>query len=72
MDIGSKIQEIVTKIQNNKDFAAEFSANPAKAIETIVGVDLPDDQVNAVIEGVKSKLSVDQAGGILGSIKKLF
>ena len=72
MDIGSKIQEIVAKIQNNKEFASEFSTNPVKAIESIVGIDLPDDQVNAVIEGVKGKLSVDQAGGILGSIKKLF
>jgi uncharacterized protein YpuA (DUF1002 family) len=72
MDINGKIQEIVSKIKNDKEFAAKFTSDPVKALESVVGIDLPDDQVNALIQGVKSKISVDKAGDILGSIKKLF
>jgi len=72
MDIKAKIEEIVSKIQNDKDFASAFMNDPAKALESVVGIDLPDDQINALIQGVKSKISVDKVGGVLGSIKKLF
>lgn len=41
-----------------------------KAIESVFGVDLPDEQVKALIEGVKAKVSFDRAGDLLDSIKK--
>ena len=72
MDIKSKIEEIVSKVQNNKDFADDFKSNPVKAIESIVGINLPDDQINALIDGVKAKLTMDKAGDVLDSFKKLF
>ncbi len=72
MDIKSKIEEIVSKVQNNKDFADDFKSNPVKAIESIVGINLPDDQINALIDGVKAKLAMDKAGDVLDSFKKLF
>lgn len=72
MDIKAKIEEIVSKVKNDKDFAAKFKSNPVQAVESVIGMDLPDDQINSIVDGVKAKLSVDQAGGILGSIKKLF
>ena len=56
-------------MQNDKDFATKFQNEPVKAIETIVGVDLPDDQVNAVIDAVKAKIS---GGDILNTITGLF
>lgn len=72
MDIKGKIEEIVSKVQNDKDFAAKFKSNPIQAVESILGVDLPDDQVKSVVDGVKAKLSVDDASGALGSIKNIF
>lgn len=72
MDIKGKIEEIVTKVKNDKDFAAKFQSNPIQAVESIIGVDLPDDQIKSVVDGVKAKISVDKAGDALGSIKKLF
>lgn len=72
MDIKSKIEEIVLKVQNNKDFADDFKDDPVKAIEKIVGINLPDDQINALIDGVKAKLTMDKAGDVLDSFKKLF
>lgn len=72
MDIKGKIEELVEKVKSDKDFASKFSKEPVKAIESVLGVDLPDDQVQSLIDGVKAKVSLDQAGGLLGSVKKLF
>lgn len=73
MDIKAKIEEIVEKIKNDKNFAADFQKDPVKAVERVVGVDLPDDQINAVIDGIKAKISVDDVkdkiGGLLGKFK---
>lgn len=73
MDIKAKIEEIVNKVKNDKDFAAKFTSDPVKAVEGVLGIDLPDDQINAVIEGVKSKISVDdikdKIGGFFGGLK---
>lgn len=72
MDIKGKIEEIVSKVKNDKDFAAKFTSNPIQAVESIIGMDLPDDQIKSVVDGVKAKIAVDNAGGVLGSVKNLF
>ncbi|NLO22491.1 MAG: hypothetical protein GX119_10935 [Syntrophomonadaceae bacterium] len=72
MDIKAKIEEVVDKIKSDKDFASKFSRDPVKAIESILGIDLPDDQINPLIEGVKAKVSLDKADDLLGQVKKLF
>ena len=72
MDIKGKINEIVQKVKSDKDFGKKFKNDPIKAVESVLGVDLPDDQVNGIIEGAKAKLSLDKAGDTLGSLKKLF
>ncbi|MGG0814208.1 hypothetical protein ABE142_16325 [Paenibacillus alvei] len=72
MDIKAKIEEVVTKVKNDPDFSSKFMSDPVSAIESVIGIDLPNDQINALIEGVKAKLTVDKASGIFDSIKKLF
>lgn len=72
MDIKKEIEKIVEKIKADKDFAAKFAKEPVKALESVLGIDLPDDQINALIEGVKAKVSLDKAGDLLSGIKKLF
>ena len=74
MDIKAKIEEIVNKIKSDKSFADEFKTDPVKAVENVIGVDLPDDQINKVIDGIKAKISVDgvkdKVGGLLGKFGK--
>lgn len=67
-----KIEEIVKKVKDDKDFAKKFKENPVKAVESVLGVDLPDDQINGIIEGVKAKIQVDNAGDLLNKAKGLF
>jgi len=74
MDIKAKIEELVNKIKSDKSFADEFKTDPVKAVEKVIGVDLPDDQINKVIDGIKAKISVDdvkdKVGGLLGKFGK--
>ena len=72
MDIKDKIEDIVSKIKNDKKFAKKFKEDPIKAVESVFGIDLPDEQIKPLIEGIKAKIAGDKASGILGSIKKLF
>ena len=50
----------------------KFQKDPVKALEDVLGVDLPDDVINQVIAGVKTKLTADKAAGAVDAIKKLF
>ena len=72
MDIKAKIEEIVKKLTADKTLMARFEKNPASVIEEYVGVDLPDEQVNQLVDGIKAKIKLDQVGDMLGGIGKLF
>lgn len=66
-----KIDEIVEKIKNDKDFAKKFKEDPVKALEEVSELDLPDDKINDIITAVKAKIKLDDSK-ILGKIKGLF
>lgn len=68
MDIKKKIEEIVEKIKKDPQLLEKFQKDPVKAVEGIIGVDLPDDQINPIIEGVKIKLSADNVSSVIGNI----
>lgn len=72
MDIADKIKELVEKITKDDDLKEQFQKNPVAVVEKLTGKDLPDDAVEKVVDGVKAKISVDKAGDLLGSLKKLF
>ncbi len=66
MDVKAKIEELVKKIQSDEALQAQFKEDPVKAVEGLVGVDLPDDTVQAVVTGVKAKLNLNALGGLFG------
>ena len=60
------IGKVIDIIQDDDKFEAKFKANPAKAIEEVLGMDLPDDTVNAVVAAVKAKeLQLDNLDDVL-------
>ncbi len=73
MDIKAKIDEIVNKVKSDEGFANKFKSEPVKAVEDVLGVDLPDDQISKVVEGVKAKVNLggiaDKIGGLFGGKK---
>lgn len=79
MDIKEIIENIVEELTKNENLKADFEKEPVKVIERIINVDLPDELVEKVIDGVKAKIAVDKVAdiadtvaGLAGSLKKLF
>ena len=72
MDIKAKINEIVDKVKNDENIAESFKNDPIKTIEGLIGMDLPDDQVEQIVSGVKAKVSLDKLGGLGGKLGGLF
>ena len=67
-----KVNEIVEKIKNDKDIAESFKKDPISTVEKLLGVDLPNDQLEAIVDGVKAKIDLDKIGNVLGGLKGLF
>ena len=68
MDIKAKIEELTKKITSDKAIMAKFQADPIKTVEGLIGIDLPDDQVAKVVDGIKAKINLDKLGGTLGGL----
>ena len=71
--IKEKINEIVEKIKNDKDIAAKFQKDPITTVEGLIGIDLPNDQVEKIIAGIKAKIALDKVdmekvGNLLGGL----
>ncbi len=66
IDVKEIIGKVIEVIQDDDKFEAKFKANPAKAIEEVIGVDLPDDTVNTIVKAVKAKeLQLDNLDDVL-------
>lgn len=72
MDIKAKAEEVVKDLLADKDLMQKFERNPASVIEKYVGVDLPDEQVNQIVELIKAKIKLDKVGDALGALGGLF
>ena len=63
-DIKEKIQdlveEVVEKLKNDSSLLKQFKEEPIKALEKLIGKDLPDEQIEKVISLVKAKLLKDK------------
>lgn len=76
MDIQKIIADVLEKLQADDGLLAKFKANPTKTIEGLIGIDLPDEQIDAVVKGVMAKIDIEdvakKATGLFGTLKKLF
>ena len=72
MDIKAKLEQIVNKLKPDTDLMAKFQKNPVAVVEELIGVDLPDDLVEKLIDGIKVKLAASKVGDALEGLGKLF
>jgi hypothetical protein len=68
MDIKAKIDELVKKIKSDKTLGAKFAKDPIGTVEGLIGIDLPNDQVEKIVEGIKAKINLDDIAGKLGGL----
>ena len=71
MDIKGQINKIIEEISNNPDIKEQFEKEPVKAIEKVIGIDLPDDVVMKIIDGVKAKITVDGISKAADALKDM-
>lgn len=72
MDIKEQINKMVEKITKDDELRAQFQKEPVKAVEKVLGVDLPDDLIEKIVAGVKGKITVDKISDAAGFLKKMF
>ena len=70
-DIKTQVEEALKKLQSDEKLLDEFKKDPIKTVEKITGVDLPDDQLKKIVDGIKAKLTLDDIGDKLGGLKDL-
>ena len=80
-EIKEKIEAVVAKLKGDSNLMEKFKSDPIKTLEGIIGVDLPDDMIKKVVDGVKAKLAAgdiadkvddvkDAIGGLFSKFKK--
>ena len=72
MDIKDQFTKVLERIAKDKNLQEQFQKEPVKALENVLGVDLPDEIVEQIINGVKAKLTADKVSDAVDSIKNLF
>lgn len=71
-EIQEKIDALVEKVKSDKNIAAKFQKDPIATVEELLGIDLPNDQIEKVVDMIKAKINVEKISGALGGIGKLF
>lgn len=72
MDIKKTVEDVVNKIKSDEGLREEFMKDPAAALKKLTGIDLPKDQLDGVISGVKAKLTADGVGDAVKGLGNLF
>lgn len=70
--IKDKVDDIVDKIKSDKTLMTRFKTEPVKVVEELIGMDLPDDQIEKLADAVKAKIDLDKIGDALGALGGLF
>ncbi len=71
-DVKAKVEELVGKVQKDPATLKDFQDDPIKTVEKLMGVDLPDEQLQPLVAGIKAKLAAADLGGKLEGLKNLF
>ena len=68
MDIQKIITEVLEQLSKNEELRKLFDVDPVKVLEKLLKVDLPDDQINAVIKAIKAKLDMNDIKDAVGNL----
>ena len=73
MDIKEKLQDLVEsvtkKLKEDPSLLSSFKKEPIKVIEKVIGIDLPDEQIENLITMVKAKLAADDLADKADDVK---
>jgi len=72
IDVKAKIEELASKLQKDPALLQSFQKDPVKTLEQLTGMNLPEEQLQPLVTGIKAKLAAADLGDKLGGLKKLF
>ena len=72
INIKDMIEELVKKITADETLKKQFEKAPVAVVEKLLGVDLPDDKIEKLVDGIKAKIKIDDLGDALGALGGLF
>ena len=72
MDIKKTIEDVVEKLKKDEGLKKQFLSDPAGALKKLTGIDIPADQLDCVVNGIKAKLGADAIGGAVKGLGDLF
>ncbi len=72
MDIKGQIDKVVEEVSKNPNIKEQFEKEPVKVIEKVSGIDLPDDVVMKIVDGVKAKITMDSVSKAADTLKGIF
>ena len=67
-----KIDDIVEKVKSDKNVADKFQKDPIATVEGLIGIDLPNDQLEKIVDGIKAKVGIEKLSDALGGLGNLF
>lgn len=74
-EIKDKIEEVAGKIKADETIAKRFASDPVSVVEELIGIDLPNDKIDEVVDAIKAKVNIDgildKLGGAENVIGKL-
>ena len=68
MDIKAKVNELVTKITSDEELLAKFKKDPTGTVKDLAGVEIPEDQLKTLTDGIKAKVNLDNLSGGIGKL----
>lgn len=75
MNVQEKFNEAMERIKSDPDLARKFKEDPVKTVESVLNVDLPDEQVAGFVNHIKDKVDfseIKSPSDLFNSIKHLF
>jgi hypothetical protein len=72
MDIKGIVDDVVSKVRSDENFKEKFFDDPTTALEETFDINLPNEHIDPIVEGVKAKLNLEKVDDMLGNVKKFF
>ena len=63
-EIKELIEKAIDKLKGDDNLLENFKKDPIKVVEKLLNVDLPDEKLEAIVEGIKAKLAIDDISDV--------
>jgi len=70
MNVEELVKQAAEKIKDDPSLVMKFVQKPGETAEQVLGVDLPEDQIDAFVDGIKKQFMGEDGKLDLGDVVK--